>query len=168
MGSVPSSARLSDPFAPPAPPIACARRPMRAGRLIGVDDPKLLEALVSGDLRSKVLELREAREERNNLEVQLVVSAFRYPLALVAPAARAGQNQSVISLVQQFTKELFGAQASVRRGFDPDFQSSYFIVSIISTAGVDQLVELNHQWHLHIRDVVGEAADQFRLSINVQ
>lgn len=77
-------------------------------------------------------------------------------------------QQSVSELVAQFTKELFEGAVIVRQESDPDFQSDYFVVSVAACGDVDQLIALNDQWHRRIRDVVGEAADQFRLSIDVQ
>jgi hypothetical protein len=62
------------------------------------------------------------------------------------------------------TSKLFRGPVTVKKEPDPELPVEYLVVYATVQGGVDELVELNRQWHATIRNVAGDRADQYRLT----
>ena len=75
---------------------------------------------------------------------------------------------AVTAKVVQFTETLFNGPVVVREESDPEFPSSYLVVSVVATGEVEHIVALNHDWHRRIGEVAGEFGCQYRLSLDIR
>jgi hypothetical protein len=78
------------------------------------------------------------------------------------------QHRATFSLVEEFSRELFQGGVTIRPEADPEYPSNYFVVTVAAIGSADELVELNDRWHREIRQIAGDAADQYRLALDVQ
>jgi hypothetical protein len=75
---------------------------------------------------------------------------------------------SISSAVAEFTRHLFTGPVTISTAFDPEYDSQYFVVSVVARGDTHELVQLNDRWHREICAVAGEAANNYRLSLDVQ
>lgn len=79
------------------------------------------------------------------------------------PVTNAG---SVESRVLEFTRRIFGGTASIARELDPETNEECTVVTAVVAGTVEEIVAGNDQWHRTLTDHCGEAAGDYRLSLD--
>jgi hypothetical protein len=70
--------------------------------------------------------------------------------------------------VADFTSKMFNHSATIQRERDPEIDAEYFVVSVAATGEVEEIVQKNHEWHVKLREVAGDLAVHYRLSLDIQ
>lgn len=67
--------------------------------------------------------------------------------------------------IAAMTRQLFGGQVTINSERDPETNDEYFVVYAEAQGEVDELAELDHQWHRRIGELAGNSVKPFCLSL---
>jgi hypothetical protein len=81
------------------------------------------------------------------------------------PHQRAGNHDAILKM----TAELFpGAKIELGASIDPEIEGDeFFVVSVVASGTVDELVAREGQWHRRMRAIIGPLTTSYRFDLHV-